>query len=58
MINNTIQLAQNKLMQHRELGVNSGMNIFEVARLLDKIKLAERMKENPQSNLFFQIGLN
>lgn len=58
MINNTIQIAQNKLSQHRELGTRSGLNIFEVARLLDKIKMAEKMKENPQSNLFFQIGLN
>lgn len=59
MINNTIKLAQYKLSQHRLQGTKSKLNIFEVARLMDDIKQAEKMKNQKEYNsIFHPIHLN
>ncbi|MFN5293308.1 MAG: hypothetical protein ACK5BW_06800 [Flavobacteriia bacterium] len=45
-----------KLDQHRELGAQSPLNIFEVADLLDRIRFSEeKMNEEPQG---FALILN
>jgi len=46
MINNIIKKAEYKLSQHRQLGRNSNLSIFEVAQLLDTLKKGQSMKEN------------
>lgn len=53
MINNIIKRAEYKLSQHRQMGRQSNMSIFEVANLYDTLKKGETMKENahqPQLN--------
>lgn len=46
MINNIIKRAEFKLSQHRQMGKNSGLSIFEVAQLLDTVKKGEMMKNS------------
>jgi hypothetical protein len=45
-----------KLSQHRELGTNSPLNVFEVAELLDSIKFAEHKNQNELKS--FDLILN
>jgi hypothetical protein len=58
MINNTVKLAQYKLSQHRVEGTKSKLNIFEVAQLMDSIKMAEQIKEAPSNSIFHSIHMN
>jgi hypothetical protein len=58
MINNTVKLAQYKLSQHRVQGTKSKLNIFEVAQLMDSIKMAEQMKNIPSNSIFHSIHMN
>lgn len=58
MINNTVKLAQYKLSQHRLQGTKSKLNIFEVAQLMDSIKMAEQMKNIPSNSIFHSIHMN
>ena len=58
MINNTVKLAQYKLSQHRVQGTKSKLNIFEVAQLMDSIKMAEQMKNIPSNSFFHSIHMN
>jgi len=58
MINNTVKLAQYKLSQHRVQGTKSKLNIFEVAQLMDSIKMAEQMKNMPSNSIFHSIHMN
>jgi len=52
----SIRQAKLKLDQHRELGAQSPLNIFEVADLLDRIRFSEeKMNEEPQG---FALILN
>ena len=52
----SISQANLKLSQHRELGTNSPMNVFEVADLLDSIKLYEyKIQDEPKT---FDLILN
>jgi len=52
----TIRQAKLKLDQHRELGSQSPLNIFEVADLLDRIRFTEeKLSEEPQG---FALILN
>ena len=52
----SISQAKLKLSQHRELGTNSPMNVFEVAELLDSILFAEHKIQNDQKS--FDLILN
>ncbi|NRA10558.1 MAG: hypothetical protein HRT57_01225 [Crocinitomicaceae bacterium] len=56
MINNTIKNAKFKLSQHKVQGVNSALTVFEVAKLMDTVKVGETMKDTQQSNLFFSLN--
>ena len=58
MINNTVKLAQYKLSQHRIEGTKSKLNIFEVAQLMDSIKMAEQMQNVPSNSIFHSIHMN
>jgi hypothetical protein len=58
MINNTVKLAQYKLSQHRVEGTKSKLNIFEVAQLMDSIKMAEQIKDAPSNSIFHSIHMN
>jgi hypothetical protein len=52
----TIRQAKLKLDQHREMGSQSPLNIFEVADLLDRIRFTEeKLSEEPQG---FALILN
>ena len=52
----SIRQAKLKLDQHRELGVQSPLNIFEVADLLDRIRFTEeKLSVEPQG---FALILN
>ena len=52
----SLRQAKLKLDQHRELGTQSSLNIFEVADLLDSIRNTEnKMIEEPQA---FALILN
>jgi len=52
----SIGQAKLKLSQHRELGTNSPLNVFEVAELLDRIKFAEFKNQDEQKT--FDLILN
>lgn len=58
MINNTVKLAQYKLSQHRVQGTKSKLNIFEVAQLMDSIKMAEQIKNVQSNSIFHSIHMN
>jgi len=61
MINNIIKRAEYKLSQHRQLGRNSNLSIFEVAQLLDTLKKGQMMKENSSKtspSMFFSYNEN
>ncbi|MGC6432599.1 MAG: hypothetical protein ACON4M_00225 [Crocinitomicaceae bacterium] len=58
MINNSIKIAQLKLNQHKTLGVNSSMNIFEVAELMDAIKFNAQIKKSTFKSIFYNISAN
>lgn len=59
MLNNTIKIAQLKLQKHQELGAKSELNIFEVAKLMDSIRHAERVKQSVHVNsIFHAISAN
>lgn len=58
MINNTVKLAQYKLSQHRVQGTKSKLNIFEVAQLMDSIKMAEQIKNVQTNSIFHSIHMN
>jgi hypothetical protein len=60
MINNTVQRANYKLNQHRQLGSSSSLSIFEVARLLDTVRLGEKNQSisTVNSNLFMTFSNN
>lgn len=52
----SIRQAKLKLDQHRQLGIQSSLNIFEVADLLDSIRLTEeKLSTEPQG---FALILN
>lgn len=58
MINNVIKRAEYKLEQHRSMGINSKLSIFEVAQLMDIVKKGESMKKSPNESLFFSFSVN
>ena len=52
MINNTVKLAQYKLAQHRVQGTKSKLNIFEVAQLMDSVRMSGQIKEQAAKSIF------
>lgn len=56
MINNTIKRAKFKLSQHKIQGVNSPLSVFEVAKLMDTLKIGESMADDNTSNIFFSLN--
>jgi len=58
MINNSVKLAQYKLSQHRLQGEKSKLNIFEVAQLMDSIKISQQIKNSATSSVFYAVYNN
>jgi hypothetical protein len=58
MINNTVKIAEYKLNQHRLDGTSTNLSIFEVARLMDALKLADQMKNLKTNSIFHSFSLN
>ena len=58
MINNTVKIAQYKLNQHNLQGINSQLSIFEVAQLMDALKLADQIKELKINSIFHSYNFN
>ena len=58
MINNTVKIAEYKLNQHRLDGTSTNLSIFEVARLMDALKLADQMKNLKKNSIFHSFSLN
>ena len=56
MINNTIKSAKFKLSQHKIEGENSALSIFQVAKLMDKIKIGEGKEQNNSDSLLFSLN--
>jgi hypothetical protein len=55
--NKSVRNAEMKLSKHRELGIKSPYNVFQVAELLDTIKNAD--SENSQAEtIFFSVNMN
>lgn len=52
MIENKIKTAQYKLSQHKVQGSKSNLSIFEVASLMDLVKMGERNSETGSDNRF------
>ena len=53
----SLHQAKLKLSNHRELGEQSHLNVFQVADLMDKIIHAGKETEQDNS-IFFSIGMN
>jgi hypothetical protein len=58
MIKNSINLAKYQLNLHQELGSNSTLSIFEVAKLMDVLRVGESVKENNSQPIFFHFSIN
>jgi hypothetical protein len=58
MINNSIKLAYYKLNRHKELGIQSNLNVFEVAELMDTIKRGDAIKNQQALPIFYNVYAN
>ena len=58
MINNSVKIAKYKLSQHRLQGEKSKLNIFEVAQLMDSIKISQQIKNSATSSVFYAVYNN
>jgi hypothetical protein len=58
MINNTVKIAEYKLNQHRLEGTSSNLSIFEVAKLMDALKLADQIKNMQTNSIFHSFSVN
>ena len=58
MINNSVKIAQYKLSQHRLQGEKSKLNIFEVAQLMDSIKISQQIKNSATGSVFYSVYNN
>jgi hypothetical protein len=55
--NKAVRNAEMKISKHREMGIKSPYNVFEIAEMLDTIKNAET--GNTQSEtIFFSVNMN
>jgi hypothetical protein len=55
--NKSVRTAEMKLTKHRELGIKSPYNVFEVAEFLDTIKNAESGNSHADT-IFFSVNMN
>jgi hypothetical protein len=55
--NKTVRQAEMKLSKHREMGIKSPFNVFEVAELMDTLKNAEFPNEQTET-IFFSVNMN
>jgi hypothetical protein len=55
--NKSVQNAEMKLSRHRELGIKSPYNVFEVAEFLDTIKNADSGNIQAET-IFFSVNMN
>tara|TARA_R110002096_G_scaffold422347_1_gene628780 strand:- start:445 stop:645 length:201 start_codon:yes stop_codon:yes gene_type:complete len=58
MNQNYIELAKQKLQNHKSKGNSSNLSIFQVAELLDVITGKKDLNFIPNTMMFNQIGLN
>lgn len=58
MINNSINMAKYQLNLHQELGSNSTLSIFEVAKLMDVLRIGDSVKQNNTQPIFFNFSIN
>lgn len=56
MIKNAVESAKYKLAQHRSLGENSNLSIFQVARLMDTVRAGEAKASQEQNSIFFSLN--
>jgi len=56
MINNTVKRAKFKLSQHKVMGENSSLSIFQVAKLMDMVKNGEQQPQSESKTLFFSLN--
>ena len=56
MTTNTIKAAKFKLLKHKSAGVESTLSVFEVARLMDKVRRGENVSEEERSQVFFSMN--
>lgn len=56
MINNKIQLAKYQLSQHKIQGVNSQLSIFEVAKLMDMVRIGDSGSASKSKSIFFSLN--
>ena len=56
MINNSIKTAKFKLSQHKIQGENTELSIFQVAKLMDRVRAGESKEENPSDSIFFSLN--
>jgi len=58
MNQNYIELAKQKLQNHKSKGNESNLSIFQVAELIDVITGKKDLNFIPNTMMFNQIGLN
>jgi hypothetical protein len=58
MINNSIKIAEYKLNLHKIQGVESTLDVFQVAQLMDTIKYGDSVKRPQNSSIFYNISAN
>ncbi len=59
MLTNTIKKAEYQLGLHRQMGIKSTLDIFQVAELMDAIRKAKNMQETGnRKSLFFGFHTN
>lgn len=56
MMANRIKNAKMKLSQHRDSGNKSSLSVYEVARLMDMIKMGESVEEQSANSIFFSLN--
>ena len=53
MINNQVQLAKQKLREHKRLGNKSPFSVFEIAKMMDRINELQKMTYPQVSSIYF-----
>lgn len=55
--NKSVRQAEMKLSKHREMGIKSPFNVFEVAELMDTLKNADCPNSQSEA-IFFSVNMN
>jgi hypothetical protein len=55
--NKAVRNAEMKISKHREMGIKSPYNVFEIAEMMDTIKNAETGNTQPET-IFFSVNMN